>query len=262
MLKWIIISIGLLLPGVCVAQNQLPSTPPVGLWWFDGTAWSAVSASKPLPVNASVSASVSGFPGATPTTGTPISVTTGGVTGTLPAGTVVVASNVGATNGAYCKLGASATVADQLIPPSSWFAFTVGAATELTCITSASTTTVNMVGGAGLPTGSGGGGGGAVTVSPSALTLVALDVATVTTGGTAVTVLTAGHRNKGGWLQNPVAAAAPLCINEQGTASGTTSAGATTCIAAGQSYTLTPSAGAVSAISSDSSHPFSGMGYN
>lgn len=107
---------------------------------------------------ASVSASITGFP-TSQSTGTPISVTTGGVTGTLPAGAVVVASNVGATNNAYCKLGASATTSDQMIPPSSWFAFTVGAATQLTCITSTSTTTVNMVGGSGLPTGSGGGGG-------------------------------------------------------------------------------------------------------
>jgi hypothetical protein len=117
-----------------------------------------VSATNPLPVSASVSASITGF--APASTGTPISVTTGGVTGSLPAGAVVVASNVGATNGAYCKLGASATTGDQLIPPNSWFAFTVGASTQLTCITSTSTTTVNMVGGSGLPTGAGGGGGG------------------------------------------------------------------------------------------------------
>lgn len=108
---------------------------------------------------ASVSASITGFP-TVQTTGTPISVTTSSATGTLPAGAVVVASNVGATNGAYCKLGASATVSDQLIPPNSWFAFTVGANTQLSCITSTSTTTVNMVGGSGLPTGSGGGGSG------------------------------------------------------------------------------------------------------
>ena len=108
---------------------------------------------------ASVSASITGFP-TTQTTGTPISVSTVSATGTLPAGAVVVASNVGATNGAYCKLGASATTSDQLIPPNSWFAFTVGANTQLSCITSTSTTTVNMVGGSGLPTGSGGGGGG------------------------------------------------------------------------------------------------------
>ena len=121
--------------------------------------WAPCSSTNPLQISGSFSATTTGFP-TTQSTGTPISVTTGGVTGTLPTGTVVVASNVGATNGAYCKLGASATTSDQLIPPNSWFAFTVGAATQLTCITSTSTTTVNMVGGSGLPTGSGGGGGG------------------------------------------------------------------------------------------------------
>jgi len=116
---------------------------------------------------ASVSASITGFPG-TQTTGTPISVTTGGVTGTLPSGTEVVATNVGTTNAAYCKLGASATTSDQYISPNGgWFAFTVGAATQLTCITSTSTTTVNMVGGSGLPTGTGGGGGGSGSGSSS-----------------------------------------------------------------------------------------------
>ena len=138
---------------------------------------------------ASVSASITGFP-TSQSTGTPISVTTGGVTGTLPAGAVVVASNVGTTNNAYCKLGASATTSDQMIPPSSWFAFTVGGATQLTCITSTSTTTVNMVGGSGLPTGSGGGGGGgggggAVTVADGAdVTQGALADAAVTAGAT------------------------------------------------------------------------------
>jgi hypothetical protein len=125
-----------------------------------GGGGGVVSSSNPLPISGSFSATLSGFPGSTQTTGTPIAVTTGGVTGTLPAGTVVVASNVGATNNAFCKLGASATVNDQLIAPNSWFGFTVGSNTQLTCITSTSTTTINMVGGAGLPTGAGGGGGG------------------------------------------------------------------------------------------------------
>lgn len=120
--------------------------------------------------NLKTTTALSGF--APATTGTPISVTTGGVTGTLPAGTVTVATNVGTANGAYCKLGASATTSDQYIAPNGgWFAFTVGAATQLTCITSTSTTTVNMVGGAGLPTGTGGGGGsggGAVTIADGA----------------------------------------------------------------------------------------------
>jgi len=118
-----------------------------------------VDATGTLCTAASVSASISGF--APATTGTPITATTGGVTGSLPAGAVVVATNVGTTNGAYCKLGASATTSDQYIAPhGGWFAFTVGANTQLTCITSSSTTTVNMVGGSGLPTGTGGGGGG------------------------------------------------------------------------------------------------------
>lgn len=107
-----------------------------------------------------------------------------------------------------------------------------------------------------------GNGAACVTTVPSTRTIVPLDISTVTTGGTAVAALNAGHRAAGGWLQNPTTATINLCINEQGTASGTTSAGATTCIMPGQSYTLTPAAAAVSVISSDSSHPFSGQGYN
>jgi hypothetical protein len=154
----------------------------------DPTPFSAHYCAKPdssgnVPVTGTLSASIGGFPGATPTTGTPISVTTGGVTGTLPAGTVVVATNVGTTNAAYCKLGASATTSDQYIAPSGgWFAFTVGAATQLTCITSTSTTTVNMVGGAGIATGTGGGGsgGGGVVTQPTAANLNATVVGTGT----------------------------------------------------------------------------------
>lgn len=101
-----------------------------------------------------------------------------------------------------------------------------------------------------------------VVTTPGSRTIVALDVSTVTTGGTAVTALTAGHRTAGGWLLNPIGATINLCINEQGTASGTTSAGALTCIQPGQTYTLQPTSGAVSVITSDSSHPFSGMGLN
>lgn len=104
--------------------------------------------------------------------------------------------------------------------------------------------------------------GSVTNTSPAARTIVPLDVATVTTGGTAVTALTAGHRTAGGFLLNPIGATINLCINEQGTASGTTSSGALTCILPGQTYNLTPSAGAVSVITSDSTHPFSGQGLN
>lgn len=103
---------------------------------------------------------------------------------------------------------------------------------------------------------------GNINVKSGPFTIVPLDISTVTTGGTAVTALNAGHRTAGGFLYNPIGATINLCINEQGTASGTTSAGALTCIQPGQSYTLTPAAGAVSVITSDSSHPFSGQGLN
>lgn len=101
-----------------------------------------------------------------------------------------------------------------------------------------------------------------VTTTPGTLVLVPLDVATVTTGGTAVTALATGHRNKGGWLLNPSGATVNLCINEQTTASGTTSAGALICIAPGSSFNLAPSPLAVSVVTSDSAHPFAGEGYN
>lgn len=96
---------------------------------------------------------------------------------------------------------------------------------------------------------------------PGQLTLVPLDVATVTTGGTAVTALLAGNRTAGGWISNPITATVNLGINEIGTAAGTTSAGNTTFITPGQTYTLAPSGNAVSVISSDSAHPFSGYGW-
>jgi len=100
-----------------------------------------------------------------------------------------------------------------------------------------------------------------VTV-PGTLTIVPLDVSTVTTGGTAVTALAAGERAAGGWIQNPIDATVNLCINEVGTASGTTSAGSTTCIVPGAIYTLAPAIGPVSVISSDSAHAFSGYGFH
>lgn len=102
---------------------------------------------------------------------------------------------------------------------------------------------------------------GATVTVPGQVNIFALDVATVTTGGTAVTALTAGHRTAGGWLQNPSGAQINLCINEAGTASGTTSAGSTVCIPPGGSYNLAPSNAPVSVITSDSAHPFAGLGY-
>lgn len=132
------------------------------------------SVTNPLPVSASVTASVGGFqPSASGARMTPVSVTTSDSTGTLPTGAVVVVSNVGATNPMYCNVNAvAATTSDQLIPPDSWFGFTIPTGvTALHCIATGGSTTANGVGGAGLPTGagggggSGGGGGGAITIA-------------------------------------------------------------------------------------------------
>jgi hypothetical protein len=101
---------------------------------------------------------------------------------------------------------------------------------------------------------------GTLSTKSGVTTLVTLDVKTVTTGGTAVTALTSGHRTAGGWIKNPESATVNLGINEIGTASGTTSNGDTTFIEPGAAYELAPSSNAVSVISSDSAHPFSGQG--
>lgn len=173
-----------------------------------GNSCQDVTAANPLPIIGSIS--TTGFP-TVQTTGTPISVTTGGVTGTLPTGAVVVATNVGTTNGAYCKLGASATTSDQFIAPNGgWFAFTVGASTQLTCITASSTTTVNMVGGSGLPTGTGGGGGsgggGAITIASGAVASGAYSSGSVASGAFASGSVASGAFASGSLASGSMAA--------------------------------------------------------
>jgi hypothetical protein len=161
-----------------------------------------------------ISASVTGF--APAATGTPITATTGGVTGTLPAGAVVLVQNTGSTNVAYCKLGASATVDDIAIPPQSTVAFTRGVATQLTCITSASTTVINMTGGSGLATGWGGGsstGGGGGSNAAASATGAAVPAAAGYTGF-----------NSGGNLVG-VSSATPLPVEGVGLAQGSVTAG-------------------------------------
>jgi hypothetical protein len=89
--------------------------------------------------------------------GTPLAVSTGVSAAALPAGVTVVATNVGGSQGAFCALGASSSTAQQYIAPNGgWFAFSVGAATQISCVTASGTTTINLVGGTGLPSGAGG----------------------------------------------------------------------------------------------------------
>jgi hypothetical protein len=150
----------------------------------DGTAAAQCAAVKPpntaavagdpsLVVSVSPNNSVAITPFVPAAYGTPISVTTASSTATLPTGAVVVASNAGTTNVAYCALGATASTTDVPIQPGSWFAFSTIGNTQISCITSTGTTTVNTVGGSGVPVGAGGGGGGgggggAITVADGA----------------------------------------------------------------------------------------------
>ncbi len=163
----------------CPARAQTFPAPVVPLIGCSpmGACAGPVSSTNPMPVSG-------GFQPAS--VGTPIAVTTSGAMGTLPSGTVVIASNVGA-NTAYCALGASSSMAQQPIPAGAWFAFTVSSVTQLTCLTSTGTTTVNMVGGAGLPTG---GAGGAASVPTGSVGSPNASVVTVQgiSGGTGVPV--------------------------------------------------------------------------
>lgn len=110
-----------------------------------------------LCVTGSISASLAGFNAESYLT--PFTATTGGVaSGSFTAGKVIVVSNDGTTNTAYCKLGAASTTSGQPIKPGSWFAFTTISETQVACATSTSTTTINVAVGTGLPTGAGGGG--------------------------------------------------------------------------------------------------------
>lgn len=96
----------------------------------------------------------------------------------------------------------------------------------------------------------------------TAVIVAPLDVATVTTGGTAVTAVAHYHRLKGGWLFNPSTATTNLCIDEMdGEAATTTPGGNVSCIVPGQAYRLAPSGNSVSVVSSDSNHPISGYAW-
>lgn len=144
----------------------------------------------PIPISGTVTATLGGFtPSASGAKMTQLAVTTSDSTGTLPTGAVVVVSNTGATNPMFCNVNnIAATASDQLIPPQSWFAFTIPATiTALRCIATGGATTADGLGGAGLATGAGGGGGsggggGAIT-APLGSQTEAASVAT-TAGGT------------------------------------------------------------------------------
>jgi hypothetical protein len=85
-----------------------------------------------------------------------------------------------------------------------------------------------------------------------------LDVATVTTGGTAVTAVAALHAVRGGFIYTTNSAG--ICVNILGVAT-TTDGGNTACVAQGVRYSIPPTYGAVSVNSTGSGVALTGYGF-
>ena len=117
------------------------------------------TASNPGKISGSFSASLSGFQPTPAYAQLSVGATSARVA--LPSGSVVVVYNTGA-NSAFVTLGgssAAASVSNDVVPAGGWMAFTVGPNTFLAAIETAGTTSLNISGGSGLPTGASGGGG-------------------------------------------------------------------------------------------------------
>jgi hypothetical protein len=95
-------------------------------------------------------------------------------------------------------------------------------------------------------------------VKPGTLTQIALDIASVTTGGTPVNALSTTHASAGGFVIT--ANAAGICVNVLG-AAGTATSGNTDCVVANQPYFIPPTANAVSVNSTASSVTLAGYGF-
>jgi len=148
---------------VLPASAQGFNPPSVSTFCDTGSGWTPCG---------TFSATVSGFaPGAAYAN---LTSTASSARAALPTGTVVAVFNTG-TTAVSCALGNSSVTAvanENVIQPSSWFAFTVGANVDLACINQAGDAASNVVvmsGGSGLATGSGGGGaGGGAVYGPTA----------------------------------------------------------------------------------------------
>lgn len=137
--------------GGTIVRGMVPIQPGVGPLFTQ---------SNPGKVSGTFNATFSGFQPTPAYSQLSVGATSSRVA--LPSGTVVIVYNTGA-NAAFVTLGGStitATVANDVIPAGGWMAFTVGSNTFLAAIETAGTTSLNISGGTGLPTGGGGAGGG------------------------------------------------------------------------------------------------------
>ena len=145
-------SAGTLVPGVVLLSGCTGGGKCVG----------PVSASNPLPVSATVNASISGF------APTPAYVTATAPSGSSSAATLAPASStvdIVYNTGSYpvsVRFGngsVAATATNDIVQPNSWLAFTPGASTYFAVYGIGGSSSVVVSGGSGLPTGAGGGGG-------------------------------------------------------------------------------------------------------
>lgn len=158
------ISLALIVPATAQTYHDTGGTVVPGVVIVDPTDNSGPlgSSSNPMKISGSFSATLSGFQPTPSYSQLALSNPNTSARVSLPSGTVVIVYNTSASSAAECTLGNSsvtATAIDDVIQPSSWMAFTVGANTYIACI-STGTPTLSLSGGSGLPTGSGGGGGG------------------------------------------------------------------------------------------------------
>lgn len=142
------------------------------------------------------------------------------------------------------------------IDPGQTIAIPQGLNSNLAAITSSGLSNLTVRSGTGVPVLV----YGQVAVQPTPRTLVPLDIATVSTGGTAVTALNAGHATAGGSLMT--ANSAGICVDQiaanAGTVTGTPSS--TQCVGQNVLFNLVPSNRAVSVNSTGSNVLFAGQG--
>jgi hypothetical protein len=140
---------GTVVPGVVVV-DPTDNSGPLG------------TSSNPMKISGSFSATLRGFQPTPSYSQLSITSASASFSVALPSGTVVIVYNTG-SNDAYMKLGNStvtAAASNDVVKAGGWMAFTVGSNTFIAGFATGGTTSLNISGGTGLPTGSGGGSGG------------------------------------------------------------------------------------------------------
>ncbi len=227
---------GLVLPAQAQTYQDFGGTIIPGVVPIQPGVGPLFTSANPGKISGSFSASLSGFQPTPSYASLSVGATSSRVA--LPSGAVIVVYNTG-PNAAYVTIGGAsvtATISDDFVPAGGWMAFAVGPNAYLAAIESAGTTTLNLSGGSGLPTGaccaaSGAGGGSNASVGstgsavPGSATLSGMSV-----GGTMTSMAgtSNGLKVDGSAVTQPVSAASlPLPSGAATAANQTAVTGAT-----------------------------------